>query len=222
MAVLVAAACSGGEVAPPTADARSQSEAMIAGELATAIGLGPLTPSCNEPGPLTVGTTFTCAATRTAQPPGDPIQIETTVQPDGHLKLVTLNLISAAALPSFERRAAAQLNEATGSNFTADSVDCGNTAIVLPADATIGCALIMPASGQVFDLTLAVTDLDARHFALAVADSPRNLVATDQAVPADTGTDVTVPGGTDTSETITSETITSETITIETTVAPSR
>jgi hypothetical protein len=52
-------------------------------------------------------------------------------------------------------------------------VDCGTTAVVLAADAVLGCALIMPSSGQVFDVTLAITDLDARSFALEVAGQPR-------------------------------------------------
>ncbi len=172
---LVASGCSAGAPTPSatTNGAQTRAETMIAGELATAIGLGPLTPACTVPGALDIGVSFTCTAARTTQPPGDPIQITGTINPDGHLGLVTSNLISAAALPSFERQAASQLNESAGANFTADSVDCGNTAVVLGADKVLRCALIMPASGQVYDLDLAVTDLDGRHFALKVADAPR-------------------------------------------------
>jgi hypothetical protein len=189
VAVLAAAGCTGGDPNPaaPTTkgpdtkgpdtkgpDTKGRAEAMIAGDLATAVGLGPLVPSCNEPGPLAVGAAFTCTAARTTQPPGEPIQVEASVLSNGHLNLVTRNLVSAAALPSFERRAAAQLNESSGTNFTADSVDCGNTAVVLPVTATLECALIMPASGEVFDLTLTITDLDARNFALVVGANPRS------------------------------------------------
>lgn len=170
-----ATACSAGSPAPPatTNGAQTKAETMIAGEMATAIGLGPLTPACSVPGALDIGVSFSCTAARTTQPPGDPIQITGTINPDGHLGLVTSNLISAAALPSFERQAASQLNESAGANFTAESVDCGNNAVVLGADKVLRCALIMPASGQVYDLDLAVTDLDGRHFALKVADAPR-------------------------------------------------
>lgn len=172
---LSATACSAGTAAPTetTNGAQTRAETMIAGEMATAIGLGPLTPACNDPGPLDIGVSFTCTAARTTQPPGDPIQIVGTINSDGHLGLVTSNLISAAALPSFERQAASQLNESAGANFTADSVDCGNASVVLGADKVLRCALIMPASGQVYDLDLAVTDLDGRHFALKVGDAPR-------------------------------------------------
>lgn len=172
---LAATACSPGTPAttPTTNGAQTKAETMIAGEMATAIGLGPLTPACNDPGAPEIGMTFTCTAARTTQPPGDPIQITGIINPDGHLGLVTSNLISAAALPSFERQAASQLNESAGANFTAESVDCGNTSVVLGADKVLRCALIMPASGQVYDLDLAVTDLDGRHFALKVGDAPR-------------------------------------------------
>lgn len=171
-----ATACSAGGTPGPTATtngAQTRAETMIAGEMATAIGLGPLTPTCNDPGALDIGVSFSCTAARTTQPPGDPIQITGIINPDGHLGLVTSNLISAAALPSFERQAASQLNESAGANFTAESVDCGNTSVVLGADKVLRCALTMPASGQVYDLDLAVTDLDGRHFALKVADAPR-------------------------------------------------
>ncbi|MGF1600386.1 MAG: hypothetical protein ACFCVK_26395 [Acidimicrobiales bacterium] len=168
---LGAGACSSSPPAgEPAIDARGEAESMIGGELATTIGLGPLTGECGDPGPLGVGVTFACTATTE---PGQTIDVAATVNAEGHLELTTRNLISAAALPSFERQAAAVMNDTVGSNFTVDSVDCGNTAMVLPPDFTLMCALVMPASGEVFDLTLTITDLDARNFSLVVGDQPR-------------------------------------------------
>lgn len=148
-------------------------EDMIAGDLATSVGLGPLTPSCNDPGPLTVGVSFTCTATTD---PGGVIQIQGSVNGEGHLELMTTNLVSAAALPSFEREVAANLNTSVGSNFTAESVDCGGVAVVLPVDFVLDCALVMPASGEVFDVTLTITNLDARRFSLVVSEFPREVI----------------------------------------------
>jgi hypothetical protein len=175
VATVVGGACSPNtsDEPPNAVDAKELAEQMITGELATTIGLGPLTAACNDPGPLVVGTTFACTATPATEPPRPVIQVQGVVNPDGHLALTTTNLISASALASFEKQAAAQLNDSIGSNFTAESVDCGNAALVLPADSVIGCALIMPASGQVFDVTLAVTDLNGRKFGLQVAEEPR-------------------------------------------------
>ncbi|MEM9612950.1 MAG: hypothetical protein AAGA59_08450 [Actinomycetota bacterium] len=171
---LVAAGCSGGgETAEEAAPAQqSLAEEMITGELATGVGLGPLAPSCNDPGVYAADTAFTCTA---ITGPGDVINVHGSVNGDGHLNLATTNVITAAALPSFETEVAALLNNTVGSNLTAEAVDCGSTAIVLPGDLAMTCALIMPASGQIFDVTLTITDLEDRRFALRVADEPRNL-----------------------------------------------
>lgn len=169
---LVLAACSSDPaVLQPDEGPETLAEEMIVGELATTIGLGPLLPSCSDPGPLAVGTTFGCSATTE---PGEVIQVSGVVNPDGHLALTTTNLISAAAIPSFEREVAAALNNSVGSNFTAESVDCGPTAVVLPADFVLGCALVMPASGEIVDVSLTITDLDQRSFGLLVGDQPRS------------------------------------------------
>ena len=169
--VLVLAACSSEPEVDTSVDPKTLAEQMIAGELATNIGLGPLTGVCSDPGPLAVGSAFGCTAT-TEQ--GQVIQVAGAVNSEGRLQLTTSNLVSAAALPSFERDAAAALNNSVGSNFTADAVDCGNTSLVLPADFVMGCALKQPASGEVFDLTLTITNLDARTFSLVVGDLPRS------------------------------------------------
>lgn len=143
---------------------------MITGDLATNLGLGPLASTCAAPPVLAFDTTFDCTATTEV---GHIVHLRGSITPEGKLAVTTTNVVSAAALPSFEREVAANLNDSIGSNFTAESVDCGESAIVLPADFTMGCALVMPSSGQVFDVTLTITDLDARGFSLVVADQPR-------------------------------------------------
>jgi hypothetical protein len=183
---LVAGACSGtpapvpdeGEGAPGLADE------MISGELATAVGLGPLTSDCHPPAALAIDTMFDCTATTEA---GQLIQIRGSVDPGGKLALTTTNLITAEAIPSFEREVAAMLNDSVGSNFTAESIDCGTQPVILPPDLVMGCALTMPASGEVFDVTLAITDLDERHFSLQVAEQPRSALVPDPADPTDGG-----------------------------------
>jgi hypothetical protein len=149
---------------------------MIEGELATSIGLGPLVSSCNDPAALALDSVFDCTATTET---GEVIQLHGSVTPEGKLALVTTNLVSASALPGFEREVAAMLNDSVGSNFTAESVDCGSTAVVLPPDFVMGCALVMPASGEVFDVTLTITDLDGRAFSLVVSDQPRTSTTTE-------------------------------------------
>ncbi len=169
--VLLLAGCSSSDPEATTDDLpRSLADEMIMGELATTIGLGPLTSTCNTPAVLAIDTVFDCVATTEA---GQSIQIHASFDPEGKLALVTTNLVSAPALPSFEREVAAMLNDSVGSNFTAESVDCGSTAVVLPPDFTMGCALAMPASAEVFDVSLTISDLDGRTFSLVVSDQPR-------------------------------------------------
>jgi len=169
---LLCAACSSGRDVESSAAGQplSLADEMIVGDLAPTLGLGPLTSTCPDPGELAPDTTFVCSATTEE---GQVIQVEAVVNAEGRLQLTTANVVSSAALPSFERGVAAMLNDSVGSNFTAESVDCGPTAVVLPPDLTMGCALVMPASGEVFDVTMTVTDLDERHFSLVVADQPR-------------------------------------------------
>ncbi len=169
---LVLAACSGGtEPAGPEAVPRSLAEQLIIDELATSVGLGPLDPSCADPGVYTADSSFACTATTDG---GTVVNVQATVNAQGRLSLATTNLITPAALPTFEREVAAVLNANTDANLTAGAVDCGPGPVVLPPTRTMLCALTMPASGEVFDVTLDITDLDRRRFGLKVADEPRS------------------------------------------------
>ena len=171
------AACSSPEPGEESeGESPSLAQEMIEGELATTIGLGPLTSDCATPAVLAIDSVFDCTATTAT---GEAIQIQGSVTPEGKLTLVTTNLVSAAALPGFEREVAAILNDSEGTNFTAESVDCGATAVVLPPDFVMGCALVMPASAEVFDVTLTITDLDGRLFGLLVSDQPRTSTPTE-------------------------------------------
>jgi hypothetical protein len=170
-AAILFGACSPAPEVETAVDPKLLAEQMIAGDLSSALGLGPLVGICNDPGPLAVGSAFSCTATTEV---GDVVQIDGVVNSEGRIELATSNVVSDAALPSFEREAAATLNNSVGSNFTAESVDCGVGSIVLGSDFVLPCALMMPSSGDVFDLTLTITDLDGRRFGLVVGDAPRS------------------------------------------------
>ncbi|MFV0258530.1 MAG: hypothetical protein ACK5PP_08810 [Acidimicrobiales bacterium] len=173
VAAMVAAGCSGdGEPEPVAAgtDPAQVATSMIETTMAARLDIGPLDGGCDEPGPLAVGSTFRCAAVTET---GEPVDVVAAVAGDGHLQLTTTNVIRADAVPAFERQAASMLNQYEGTNFTAEAVDCGDGTVVLGDDMVLGCGLSMPVSGDVYDLTLTITNLDARHFALAVAPTPR-------------------------------------------------
>lgn len=172
VAVLIAG-CSGGDEAQPAApgsDPAQVATSMIETTMAARLDIGPLNAGCNDPGPLAVGASFTCAATTET---GNPVDVVAAVAGDGHLQLTTTNVIRADALPGFEREAASMLNQSEGTNFTAEAVDCGDATVVLGDDMVLACGLAMPVSGDVYDLTLTITNIDLRHFALAVAPQAR-------------------------------------------------
>ena len=181
-AFLVAGCSTGSETADADGNVATLAQEMISGELATTIGLGPLSSRCDDPGLVAADSMFACTAVTDS---GAVIQIQGAVNDEGRLILTTTNLVSAAAIPSFERGAAALLNTSIGSNFTAESVDCGATAVVLPADFVMGCALVMPASAQVFDVMLTISDLDGRQFSLVVDEEPRRPAAVDPIQPSE-------------------------------------
>jgi hypothetical protein len=167
------AACSSPEEPDPSAavDPQTLAEQMVAGDLATRLEFGPLAPTCDNPSPLAIGTTFDCTA---ATESGAQVRIQGIINVEGRIQLTTTNVITAIALAGFERDAAANLNDTVGTNFTADSVECGDMAVIVPDDFVLPCTLIMPSSGEVFDLQLTITDLDARTFSLVVGDKPRD------------------------------------------------
>ncbi len=177
MALLVlvaalAAACSDAVRPTPATSGPALAEQLIAGPLADQAGLGRLSPTCPDPGPLAVGTTFTCTATHAAQP-GDPaLQVHVAVKPDGHLALTTLNLITPAALPAYRTDAAAQVSRTVGADVAADAVDCGTAAVVVADDNVLLCKVTM-GPGKVYDLRLTITDVNGRRFTAEVANPPR-------------------------------------------------
>jgi hypothetical protein len=167
----IGAAC--GDTARPTSaqGGPALAQQLITGQLAGEVGLGALQAECPDPGPLSVGTTFTCTATTTAQPGDAPIRVHVAVRPDAHLALTTLNLIVPAALPAYRRDAATQLTQAIGTEVAADAVDCGQAALVVPDDGHLVCTVTV--AGRAYDLQLVISDVNARRFTAEVADPPR-------------------------------------------------
>ena len=171
MAAAAMVGCSSNAAEVPVAEGpRGDAENMIRGEMASEIGLGPLTAVCEEPPPYAVGTTWACTA---STEDGQVITVQGSVNAEGHVEMVTTNLISAPAMLHFEADAAANLNNETGSSLPAESIDCGEAPLVVGADMVVPCLLTIPSSGVVYDLTMRITDIDARHFALQVAEEPR-------------------------------------------------
>lgn len=156
-----------GEVLTP----RQAAEGLIAGPLATEVGLGVLTPSCPEMNNAVAGDVFPCTAATENQ---WAINVDAAILPSGQVELTTTNVITADALPSFELAAVAALNATLEVTLSPEAVDCGETSVVLADDRMMICGLTDPTTLQVFDVSLTIDDIETRQFKLVVADRPRS------------------------------------------------
>lgn len=154
----------------PPASPRAAAEQLIAGPMAEVIGLGPLAATCPEMTEAAVGDVFQCSALTEAQ---STINVAAEIMPTGQVDLSTTNVITAEAVASFEQAAVDALNTTLADPLSYEAMDCGTTSLVLPAEQTVVCGLLDPATEAVFDVTLSITDLESRQFSLAVADLPR-------------------------------------------------
>lgn len=167
---LFVAACTSGDEEEQLLTIRGEAEQMIAGPVAEQAGLGELAGVCPEVAPA-VGTTFECSATTADQ---RIVGLQGVINDQGLVELNTDNVITGPALPSFERAAVAALNNTVGSRLTDDAIDCGADSVVFGQDMVMICALLDPHTGGTYDVTLTVTDIEARQFSLVVADDPRS------------------------------------------------
>lgn len=167
----VASGCSRGPDEEPAPTARQMAEDLIREDVAAQAGLGDLSPVCPEVTTLAVGATWQCTAATADQ---RILNVDAVINQNGQIELATTNMIAAAALPSFERAAAEALNNTVGSRLTEDSIDCGDVPVVFGSDQRLLiCALLDPDTRETYDVTLTITDIEARQFTLVVAAEPR-------------------------------------------------
>jgi hypothetical protein len=149
---------------------RQVAEEMISTDVAGVAGLGQLSPVCPEVPEPVVGTAFDCTATSEDQ---RIVSLTGTIDDTGRIQLATNNMITAAALPSFERAAVAALNAEVGSKLVDEAIDCGESPVVFGQDQVMVCGLLDPLTERIFDVSLTITDIERRQFSLVVAEAPR-------------------------------------------------
>lgn len=172
VALALPAACSNGDDrgGDEVRTVRSNAEAMIERTVAEQADLGDLRATCDEVDQPAVGVTFECTAVTDGQ---RTMWFDGTINGEGRVELMSRNVITAAALPSFERVAVQALNDKLGTALSENDVDCGDRTMVLGNDQVMVCAVTDPNSREVFDLTMTMTDIEARKFSLVVGTEPR-------------------------------------------------
>ncbi len=167
---LLFAGCRSEPEEEPVLTIRQTTEDMIRSDVAVAAGLGDLVPVCPDVVDATVGTAYECTATTEDE---RIVALAAAIDDLGRVQVNTTNLITASALPSFERAAVEALNTSVGSRLENDDIDCGDAAVVFGQDKVMVCALEDPQTEAVFDVSLTISDIEARQFSLVVAEEPR-------------------------------------------------
>lgn len=145
-------------------------EKLIEEKLATQLGVGEITATCEAPANRDAGTTFTCTSPTEL---GEISWLATMTDSDS-VNVVSTNVVRADALRTFETAAVSVLKEQFGLPSSKAEIDCGERPVVLGADKAMVCALTDPADpGVAYDATITITDLATGDFRVKVTETPR-------------------------------------------------
>ncbi|MEM9042130.1 MAG: hypothetical protein AAGD33_19765 [Actinomycetota bacterium] len=136
-------------------DASTTAVAVIETELRDQIGLGDLEAECDQPEEAIVGEVFECTATTNA---GDSIDFVAEFEEDDQIFVYPTNIVEAASMPNVEAAAAAALSGEVGEPIDAGDVSCPDETVVLDAAESFPCEIARAATGQLFELTVTLTD----------------------------------------------------------------
>ncbi len=145
-------------------------ETIIESEIPAQLGLTSLDATCDEVDQPEVGSTFACTATTDD---GRVVRLTTVIDREDHIDVTTVNALNADDLARLEASGAEVLGAQVGVDLAADSIDCGDDAVILPDDGVMVCAFFPPGTDEVRDATYEITDLDTGTFNLAISETPR-------------------------------------------------
>ncbi len=167
--VLVLGACGGSfEFQIGGQSAEEAAIELIDSDLAKAVGLGPLTTTCDEVVEPEVGSEFTC---RSITGEGDTIEWAVLIDREDHIDVQSQNVVLLPTLEDIENNAVEALY---GDNPLEVSIDCGDRSRVLDQDNTMICDAATAAEPTVIhDATVTITDTETGAFDVLVSDEPR-------------------------------------------------
>lgn len=167
MAVLLASACSfslGGE---------SPAEAavdLIEGDFSDQFGLVLTNASCDDPPSEDIGTTFECRANL-----GEAVVLfDVEIDAEDHILARSTNVVYPEQQVAIGEAIADSFANQGVEGLSADALDCGGEIIVLGSEMSFVCALTEPGSGDVYDTSIRINDIENLTFDFVVADEPRS------------------------------------------------
>lgn len=142
-------------------------EALIEGDLASEIGLGPLQAECSGDD-LAAGDTFSCKATG-----NDPQAIDFIATINGEqngVNIISTNLLLASQVEQVEAFAASLIEQRTSTVIGAENFDCADSSVVVAAGEVLDCRVTDPADGRVYEAPVTIDDLVDLSVTVSVGD----------------------------------------------------
>jgi len=141
---------------------------LIEGDaMAQRLGIDGLTSAmCEDPPDTEPGTVFPC----TAQSAGKTVEFEVELEVDDRIFAAPTNVVDARFLGDYETSAVQALNDANGFTLPVDSIDCGDSSVVLDTDNLMICTLTDPENGTVYDAVLTVLDTNIGAFDVEIVE----------------------------------------------------
>ena len=121
------------------------------------------------PNDLVEGDVFTCTS-ETAD--GDVLQWTGVATSDSEADIQSENLLNEETVEQLEGAVVDAL-AAEGLPVVVEDLDCGTGAIILGPDNDLVCGLTDSSTGDVYDATITIQDMDNLRFDVAIADAPR-------------------------------------------------
>jgi len=142
---------------------------LVNDEFEDLLELGPLETRCAVPNDLVEGDVFTCTSETTD---GDVIQWSAVATSDNGADIVSLNLLNEEAVQQLEAAVVDAL-AAEGLPVVVDDIDCGAGWLVLSTDGEAVCGLTDTSTGDVYDTTITILDMENLRFDVVIAETPR-------------------------------------------------
>lgn len=149
--------------------ATQSAEELIEGELADKLSMELTNAECVEPASEDVGETFAC----TADYQGQQMQLSTVIEAEERIFVNPTNVLFPAQLDAIQESVADLLNGQADYGLLPDSLDCGADPIIFEGPTEFTCALTDPATAEVYDTQIVMTDLAELVFNFEVATDPR-------------------------------------------------
>jgi len=168
--VVIASSCAAEFSIGGSSELDSERAALLVNEeFEDSLGFGPLETRCAVPNDLTEGDVFTCTS-ETAD--GDVLKWSALATSDSGADIQSDNLLNEPTVEELEAAVVGVLAD-EGLPVVVDDIDCGSSARILGDDNELVCGITETTTGDVYDITITISDMADLSFDVVIADDPR-------------------------------------------------